>query len=268
MKKFLIGLGTLVAVIVLLVTLGACSSSSSSPKENTVSSELVSKGTLTIGLEGTYQPYSYHENGKLTGFEVELGRAIAKQMGLKVKFVETKWDSLIAGIDVNKYDLILNNVAKTPQRAEKYAFTTPYTSGKSVLAVAKSNKTIKSIKDIKGKKMAESVTSNNAANVKKLGGQIVPVDGFAQSIDLIQQGRADGTVNDAVSFASYLKQKPNAPIRLINVGKAITPIPARGLLRKKDKALQKRVDKALATLKQNGKLASLSKQFFSSDITK
>ncbi|KRK70954.1 transporter substrate-binding domain-containing protein [Lacticaseibacillus nasuensis] len=264
MKKFAIAFVSLVLVGVL----AACGQSSKTSKTDSINSELSTKGTLTIGLEGTYQPYSYHNDGKLTGYEVELGRAIAKEMKLKPKFVETKWDSLIAGIDVNKYDVILNNVAKTPERAAKYRFTTAYTSGKSQLAVLKTNKTIKSIKDIKGKKMAQSVTSNNAANVKKLGGTIVPVDGFAQSISLIEQGRADGTVNDAASFYSYLQQKPDAPIKLIAVGNAITPTPARGLLRKDDTALQQGVDKALAKLRADGTLSKLSKQFFGGDVTK
>lgn len=262
MKKVALALVSLA----LIGVLAACGQTSK--KADTVASDLSTKGTLTIGLEGTYQPYSYHKDGKLTGYEVELGRAIAKEMNLKPKFVETKWDSLIAGIDVNKYDLILNNVAKTPERAAKYRFTSAYTSGKSQLAVLKTNKTIKSIKDIKGQKMAQSVTSNNAANVKKLGGQIVPVDGFAQSIALIEQGRAAGTVNDSASFYSYLQQKPDAPIKLISVGNAITPTPARGLLRQSDKALQTAVDKALAKLKQNGTLTKLSKQFFGGDVTK
>ena len=57
-----------------------------------VNSELVHKGQLTIGTEGTFNPYSFRKNGKLTGFEVELGKAVAKKMGLKAKFVPTKWD--------------------------------------------------------------------------------------------------------------------------------------------------------------------------------
>ncbi|MFD1483892.1 transporter substrate-binding domain-containing protein [Lacticaseibacillus baoqingensis] len=253
--------------LALLLGLAACGKTTSSAKPS-LDSELVNKGTLTIGLEGTYQPYSYHKDGKLTGYEVELGKAMAKEMGLKPKFVESKWDSLIAGLDVNKYDVILNNVAKTPQRAEKYAFTTAYTAGKSQLAVKKNNTTIKSLQDIKGKKMAQSVTSNNAANVKKLGAQIVPVDGFSQSIQLIEQGRVAGTVNDSASFYAYLKQNPNADIKLMSVGKTIPATPARGLLRKKDTALQAKADQALKTLRANGTLSKLSKQFFGGDVTK
>lgn len=264
MKKWLIGL----ASVLMVGVLAACGNSQTSSSKSSDSVKLVTPKTLTIGLEGTYQPYSYHENGKLTGFEVELGKKIAAALNLKPKFVETKWDSLIAGLDVDKYDIILNNVAKTPERAAKYRFTAPYTSGKSQLAVKKDNTTIKSLKDIKGKKMAQSVTSNNAANVKKLGGVIVPVDGFAQSVTLIEQGRADGTVNESASFYSYLKQQPNADIKLISVGNTIKANPARGLLRKDEAPLQKKVTKAIEKLRQNGQLGKLAKKYFGSDITK
>ncbi|MCI1893851.1 MAG: transporter substrate-binding domain-containing protein [Lactobacillus sp.] len=263
MKKWLLALTSLV----LLGALAACGSKPAS-KDAGSDMKLVTPKTLTIGLEGTYQPYSYHENGKLTGFEVELGKKIAAELNLKPKFVETKWDSLIAGLDVNKYDLILNNVAKTPERAAKYRFTAPYTSGKSQLAVKKDNTTIKSITDIKGKKMAQSVTSNNAANVKKMGGVIVPVEGFAQSVTLIEQGRAEGTVNEAAAFYSYLKQQPNADIKLISVGNAFKANPARGLLRKDEGTLQKKVTQAIEKLRKNGQLGQLSKKYFGSDITK
>ncbi|MGO3548730.1 MAG: transporter substrate-binding domain-containing protein, partial [Paucilactobacillus nenjiangensis] len=79
--------------LLLTITLTACGKSSSSD-----SVQLKTKGTLTVGLEGTYAPYSYREDGKLKGFEVELARDVAKKMGYKVKFVPTKWDSLIAGV--------------------------------------------------------------------------------------------------------------------------------------------------------------------------
>ena len=88
--------------------------------------ELKEKGTLTIGLEGTFAPYSYRKDGKLTGFEVELGKQLAKEMGLKAKFVPTKWDGLIAGLDTGKYDVVLNNVTITKERKEKYLFSKPY----------------------------------------------------------------------------------------------------------------------------------------------
>ena len=80
------------------------------------------KKTLIIGLEGTYAPYSYRKDGKLTGFEVELGQAVAKKMGMKAKFVPTKWDSLVAGLGTGKFDLIMNDMTPTPERAKHYDY--------------------------------------------------------------------------------------------------------------------------------------------------
>lgn len=178
MKRLFKLIGSLTVVLALTVILTGCGKSSSSSAEKT-------PGKLTIGLEGTFQPYSYHENHKLTGFEVELGKAIAKKMNLKPVFVETKWDSLIAGLNVDKYDIVLNNVAVTKQRSKKYTFTTPYIYSKSQLAVKKDNSTINKITDIKGKKMAETATSENAADAKRLGATVVSTSDFEQSMALV-----------------------------------------------------------------------------------
>ncbi|MDN6704506.1 MAG: transporter substrate-binding domain-containing protein, partial [Lactiplantibacillus plantarum] len=99
-KRFALTLG----VVATGVLLTACGSSNSSSKGG-YTSELKQSKQLTIGLEGTYAPYSYRQGGKLTGFEVDLGKAVAKKMNLKANFVPTKWDSLIAGLGSSKYDV-------------------------------------------------------------------------------------------------------------------------------------------------------------------
>lgn len=76
-----------------------------------------------IGTEGTFAPFSYHDdNDNLVGYDVEVSEALAKELGVKVKFVEVKWDSLIAGLDSDKYDLVTNQVAITAERKKKYDF--------------------------------------------------------------------------------------------------------------------------------------------------
>ncbi|KIS02621.1 transporter substrate-binding domain-containing protein [Paucilactobacillus wasatchensis] len=260
MKRLFKVLGGLMAVGLLIIGLAGCGKSSSSSAEKT-------PGKLTIGLEGTFQPYSYHANHKLTGFEVELGKAIAKKMDLKPVFVETKWDSLIAGLNVDKYDIVLNNVAITKQRAKKYTFTTPYIYSKSQLAVKKDNTSINKITDIKGKKMAETTTSENATDAKRLGATVVPTSDFEQSMALVLQGRADGTINSNGSFGAYLKQKPNANIRLVSGGNSVQTQKIAGILKKGSK-LSPKVNKALKELRADGTLTKLSKKYFGTDITK
>lgn len=85
--------------------------------------QIKSAGVFKIGTEGTYAPFTYHdESGKLTGFDVEIGTAIAQRLGVKPQFVEGKWDGLIAGLDVNRYDAVINEVAITDARKAKYDF--------------------------------------------------------------------------------------------------------------------------------------------------
>ena len=76
-----------------------------------------------IGTEGTFAPFSYHDdNDNLVGYDVEVSEALAKELGVKVKFVEVKWDSLIAGLDSDKYDLVTNQVAITAERKKNMIF--------------------------------------------------------------------------------------------------------------------------------------------------
>jgi len=271
MKKWVKQLGVAVLGVALAVTLTACgkTSNSSSTSSSAASSNLglQQSGTLTIGLEGTFKPYSYRSNGKLTGFEVDLGKAIAKKLGLKAKFVPTKFDSLIAGLDVNKYDVVINDIAETPARENKYLFSTPYIYSKSQLAVKKSS-TIKKITEIKGTKIAQTTTSNNAADAKRLGATVTPTDGFQQSIDLVSQGRVAGTINSREAFYAYFKQNKNSDIRLINAGSSIATSKIGAIFTKKHAKLQTKVSKAIQDLRQDGTLTTLSKTYFGGDVTK
>jgi len=271
MKKWVKQLGVAVLEVALAVTLTACgqSASKTSSASSAASSNLglQKSGTLTIGLEGTFKPYSYRENGKLTGFEVDLGKAVAKKLGVKAKFVPTKFDSLIAGLDVNKYDVVINDIAETPARENKYLFSTPYIYSKSQLAVKKSS-SIKKITEIKGTKIAQTTTSNNAADAKRLGATVTPTDGFQQSIDLVSQGRVAGTINSREAFYAFFKQNKHSDIRLIDAGSSIATSKIGAIFTKKHAKLQKQVSKAIQELRQDGTLTKLSKKYFGGDVTK
>ncbi len=82
---------------------------------------------IKVGVEGTYQPYTYHdEDGNLTGFDVDVAKAIAEKLGVEVDFTEADWDSLLAGIDSGRIDTVINAVSVTDERKEKYDFAGPY----------------------------------------------------------------------------------------------------------------------------------------------
>src|SRR6202008_4976916 len=104
-----------------------------------------SAGVFKIGTEGTYAPFTYHnDSGKLVGFDVEIGEAIAAKLGVKPEFVEGKWDGLIAGLDAKRYDAVINEVAITDARKVKYDFSDPYIVSHAALIVRSDNTSIKS----------------------------------------------------------------------------------------------------------------------------
>lgn len=226
-----------------------------------------SAGVFKIGTEGTYPPFTYHEaSGPLTGFDVDIGREIAKRLGVKAEFVESKWDGLIAGLDAKRYDVVINEVSITPERKARYDFSDPYIVSKAVLIVSNKNTTITSFADLKGKKSAHTLTSNYAQLARKYGAEIVATDGFNQSVDLVAQGRADATINDNLSYLDFKKHKPDAPVKI-----AATENDAEQegiLLRKGNPDLQQAIYKALSDMKADGTYQRISNQYFGADVSK
>lgn len=234
---------------------------------DSVKSELKTPDTLTIGLEGTYAPFSYRKDGKLQGFEVELGKAVAKKMGLKAKFVPTKWDSLIAGLGAKKFDVVMNNIAQTPEREKKYLFSNPYISSHFVMIV-KENSSLKTLKSIKGHKFAAGVGTNNATLVKKYGGITVDDSDFASGLDMIKQGRVEGMINSREAWYVYAKKHSTKGLKMIDVSNEAKPVKIAAMFNKNSSALQKQYNQALQELQKDGTLQKLSQKYFGADITK
>ncbi|KRL96273.1 transporter substrate-binding domain-containing protein [Limosilactobacillus equigenerosi] len=231
-----------------------------------VNSELKNKGELTIGLEGTYAPFSYRKDGKLTGFEVELGKAVAKKMGLKAKFVPTKWDSLIAGLGSGKFDVVMNDITPTPQRAKQYNYSEPYIQSHYVL-IMKDNANFTSIKDVKGKKVAAGTGTDNEKIAKKFGAKTVPAADFASGLDLVRQGRVQAEVNSKEAWSIYAKKHDTKGLKMIDISDDQKPAPISAMFNKKTPAIESAYNKALKEVQADGTVKKLSEKYFGTDIT-
>lgn len=257
MKKSIIAVASLLVVGVLF--LAGCQSKDDS--------EASSKNVLRVGTEGTYSPFSYRDdNDKLTGYDVDVAKAVAKKIDYKVKFVEAPWDSMLAAFDAKKTDVVFNQVAITPERKEKYVFSTPYSVSHPALIVNKDNNEIKDFADLKGKTSAQSLTSNYAQMAEELGAEISSVDGFSKAVELVIDNRADATLNDDVTYYDYLNQKPDAPIKIVKTSDEATEVAA--MFHKGDEKLAEKVDKAIKELEADGTLTKLSEKYFKKDISK
>jgi cystine transport system substrate-binding protein len=224
-------------------------------------------GVLTIGTEGTYKPFSYHEDGTgdLTGYDVEIITAVADKLGVKPKFEETQWDAIFAGLEAGRFDVIANQVSINDERSAKYDFSKPYTVSPGVIVVKDDNTDITSFADLAGKTTAQSLTSNWYELAQKSGANVEAVEGWAQAVTLLEQGRVDATVNDNLTFLDYKKQKGATGLKIA----AETDDPSLNafVFAKGNTELQQAVDKALDDLRADGTLAKISDKYFGSDVS-
>ena len=252
-------------IIAMAAALQALAFSPSMAGENL--DQIKSAGVIKIGTEGTYAPFTFHDgSNKLVGFDVEIGEAVAKKLGVKAEFIEGKWDGLIAGLDAKRYDAVINQVGITEARKQKYAFSEPYIASKAVLIVREGNTDINGFEDLKGKKSAQSLTSNFGKLAEAAGAELVGTDGFDQSIQLVLTRRADATVNDSLSFLDFKKHQPEAPVKIV----AEKPDADYSgiIVRKGDDDLVASINKALTEIKADGTYKTISDKYFGQDVSK
>jgi L-cystine transport system substrate-binding protein len=272
MKSTLTALG--IAAIVAL-TLAGCSGTAGA-SDATTGSQAATGSTdlaaaastgLVVGTEGTYRPFSYHDpkTNKLTGYDIDVTNAVAKELGVKVSFQETQWDGIFAALDSKRIDLIANQVSITPERQAKYSFSAPYTVSPGVIITRADDTSISSFADLKGKTTAQSNTSDWYALAQKSGASVQAVEGWAQAIALLTQGRIDATVNDKLTLLDYEKQHPEAKLRIA----ATASDPAENAFTfRKTSTLATDFDAALKTLSADGTLAKISQKYFGQDVSK
>jgi L-cystine transport system substrate-binding protein len=223
-------------------------------------------GALRVGTEGTYAPFTFHDDtGALVGFDVEIGREIAERLGVEAEFVEGSWDGLIAGIDANRYDVVINQVGITEERQAKYDFSEPYIASKAALVVRGDNTDITSFETLSGKKSAQTLTSNYGKLAQQYGAEVVPTEGFDQSIALVLQGRADATINDSLSYYDFKTQQPDADVKIVATE---ADADFSGVLLAKGKPeLVEAINAALAEIKEDGTYSEISEKYFGEDVS-
>ena len=251
----------------LAALLAACGSSSSSTASSTNKLEAIkSAGKIRVGLEGTYRPFSFHDsNGALVGFEKEIIDLVAKDLGVTAEFTETPWDSLIAGVDADRYDIVINNVSATDERKQKYDFSVPYLYSEPKVAVKKDS-SLQNVSEISGHSSAQSETSNFRKMVEAKGASIVVVSGFDEAIEQVLSGRAEMTANDSVSFAEYFKEHPDANLRLLE-GEVGPGTNVAVLLPKNQTALKDAIDVSIKKHLGNGDFKAICEKHVGEDLS-
>ena len=181
-----------------VLTLSGCSNSSGS--------------TAASGTAASVAPAA---GDQLSNIQSSVSRAIAEKLGVEPEYVESDWDSLFAGLDAGRYDIVCNGVEVTDERAKTYDFTEPYGYIHTALAVRKDNEDITSFEDLKGKTTANSLASTYMELAESYGATVQGIDTLEETIQLLTAGRIDATLNADVSFYDYLNVHPDADFKLV-----------------------------------------------------
>ena len=269
-RTFISLMGVMAAAGVLSLT--GCSdktaaSSTAGPAPLNKLDSIQKSGKLVVALEGAWQPWSYHDSSDtLVGYDVEVSRAIAEKLGVEPEYVESDWDSLFAGLDAGRYDMVCNGVEVTEERAKTYDFTTPYGYIHTALAVRKDNEDIHSFEDLKGKTTANSLASTYMELAESYGATVQGIDTLEETIQLLTAGRIDATLNADVSFYDYLNVHPEADFKLVAQTAEASHV-AIPVLKSEDTAYLDALNAAIDALRADGTLKTLSEKYFGQDIS-
>ena len=276
-RRTFISLMSVMAAAGVLSLAGCSSNTSASTASSTAASAsaaaankleaIQSNGKLVIALEGAWQPWSFHdESDTLVGYDVEVSRAIAEKLGVEPEYVESDWDSLFAGLDAGRYDLVCNGVEVTEERAKTYDFTTPYGYIHTALAVRKDNDDIKSFDDLAGKTTANSLASTYMELAESYGATVQGIDTLEETIQLLTAGRIDATLNANVSFYDYLNVHPDADFKLVAQTEDASHV-AIPIVKSEDSSFLDALNSAIDELRADGTLKELSEKYFGQDIS-
>lgn len=219
-------------------------------------------GTIKIATEGKFPPFNYFKGTQLTGFEVDLANAIAKQMGVKTGWVTQPFDNLLIGLGQNRYDFVIASHGITPERQKAVDFASPhYCTGGAIVSKLGGPKTAA---DLRGKTVAVQVGTTYLDNVKKVAGVgkvlTFPADTDAQAALLA--GRADAWVGDKFSGIDVVKAnsgklQQGALLFQERIGMAV---------QKNNPTLLAALNAGLAAVQKDGTYAKLSQQYFKQDV--
>lgn len=259
-KKILVPIVALIAVCVLCI---GCQKKSQGLT--------IRSGTLTIGMEVGYPPMEYYsDDGKtLIGFDIDLGKAIAAKMGLKVKFIDTDWDGIFNGVNEKKYDCIMSSVTVNPQRLAVYNFSKPYISNTLALVLLKNSKrTIRTPLECGGLTVAYQLETTSEAYMEELaadGMEYTPhrYDKIGQCFEDLKSGVVDVVASDLLVAYDYIAPE-NSPFEIVWTNPEDEKFGV--CMKKGDDALTEAVNKALDELFGDGTMLFISRKIFGMDL--
>jgi polar amino acid transport system substrate-binding protein len=233
---------------------------------------LKASGTLTIGTNIPYPPMESYTGANLnipTGADIDLGTAIAAEMGLKTSWVNIpNFDTIIPALAANRFDMIMSSMGITAGREKTLLFVPYFLAGQSIVVAKGNPKHVQSIADLSGLTAGVQAATTEAdalnaenAKLKSAGKAQIAVKFYKQDSDALEQlelGRVQAYLTDYPVAAFYVQKRPS---QLQIAGKQFGTQTYGIAIRKSDKPLQTAVSQALRILMKNGRYSAILKKY-------
>jgi polar amino acid transport system substrate-binding protein len=238
--------------------------------------QIKASGELRIGCEAAYVPFTYRQEGKIVGYDVELADIFCKTLGVKPNFIDTAWAGVIPSLYAKKFEIIMSSMSYTKERLERVAFTVPYAEASQAMLIrAGDTGAIKGVPDLNGRIIAVKLGSPGqilqeriATGLKAAGGagfkEVRVFDDHPSAYVALAQNRVDAVLNTVPTLAMVLKDAPGKYAMVRGVGADNW---AGIAVRKEDPELVAFLNGELERLKKDGTLYKLQEKWFGFRMT-
>ena len=252
MSKKILGL-VMVSLLAMSLIFAGCGSNQKASEEK----------VLKVGCNADFAPFEFvaEGSGEYTGFDMDLIRAIGKEMGYKVDIQNINFDGLIPSLEAGNIDVIISGMTITEERAQKVAFSAPYYQSGLTIMVKENNANIKSFKDLEGNTIATQIGTTGATEAKKVpNANVKEFNSSADTFMELKIGGVEAVINDRPVNDYYLVQTGSKDFKALpdvlsaeDYGIAVN---------KKNTELKEKIDKALKALKDNGEYDKIYQKWF------
>lgn len=224
---------------------------------------VVASKRLIAATEGSFPPFNFSKDGKLTGFEIELTELLAKQMGLSLEWKTMGFDSLLIAVNQDKADLAIASHGITPEREKAVSFSDPHYCTGAVIVSLPGGPKVRG--DLAGKKVGVQLGTTYLTSLRSIPG-IADVKSFPKDTDALmalKNGKIDAWVTDLFVALEAKKKVTDAKIE---INQPVFEERIAIAVQKENKDFLALINGALKEILKNGQYAKLSTQYFGRDI--
>ena len=272
---------TLLLVLMLSFVLSACGAGNGTKEEKanepsitnegakkgtTLLDEIKDRGVLKVGLMGTYRPYNFlNKNQEMDGFDADIAKEVAKRLGVNVEFVAQEFSGMIAGLQAEKFDVVISQMTITDERKQQMDFSDPYITNQVKVIVHETNNDIKSVEDFKGKNIGVGLGTNDETYLRtklmpEVGEfKIMTYDDVITTLKDLDAERIDATINNMYALKPVVEEQG---FKIKAVGEAIKSDQAGIATRKGNEELVAELNRILKEMKEDGTYKDIFVKWF------